>query len=78
MRVTENIVNISKLLKVKKFIFSSTAAVYKKKNKSLSEKSILDPNNLYGLTKLKNEIFSFIQKLFSFSFILTFSLSRKK
>ena len=28
---TKNIVEISKLLKIKKFIFSSTASVYKKK-----------------------------------------------
>jgi len=77
VRVTENIVNISKLLKVKKFIFSSTAAVYKKKNKSLGEKSILDPNNLYGLTKLKNEIFiknSFIKSETKFCILRFFNV----
>lgn len=53
---TKNIVEISKLLKIKKFIFSSTASVYKKK-KILNETDFLKPNNLYGLTKLSNEKF---------------------
>lgn len=77
LNVTENIVNISKLLKVEKFIFSSTAAVYKQKNKSLSEKDILRPNNLYGLTKLKNEIFiksSFIKTQTKFCILRFFNV----
>lgn len=77
LNVTENIVNISKLLKVKKFIFSSTAAVYKQKNKSLSEKDVLRPNNLYGLTKLKNEIFiksSFINTQTKFCILRFFNV----
>ena len=77
LNVTENIVNISKLLKVEKFIFSSTAAVYKNKNKSLSEKDILRPNNLYGLTKLKNEIFiksSFIKTQTKFCILRFFNV----
>lgn len=52
---TKNIIKISKFLKIKKFIFSSTAAVYKNKNNELSENDKLLPNNLYGKTKLKNE-----------------------
>jgi UDP-glucose 4-epimerase len=62
IKATQNIVKISKNLKIKKFIFASTAAVYKYKNKPISERSDLIPENFYGKTKLKNEIF--IQKLF--------------
>ena len=60
---TKNIVKISKLANIDKFIFSSTAAVYKFKKKDLSEKDRLLPNNLYGKTKLKNE--KYIIKNFS-------------
>jgi len=45
---------------IKKFVFSSTAAVYKEKNKPLEETDTLKPNNLYGKTKLSNE--KYIQK----------------
>jgi UDP-glucose 4-epimerase len=62
---TENVVKITKLLKINKFIFSSTASVYKAKDRSLSENYILKPNNFYGLTKLKNEFF--IKKAFHLS-----------
>jgi UDP-glucose 4-epimerase len=54
---TKNIVKISKILEVKKFIFASSAAVYKYKNRPLKEDDNLIPSNLYGKTKLKNEIF---------------------
>lgn len=54
---TKNIVKLSKLLNIQKFIFSSTAAVYKKNNKTLNEKDKLYPDNLYGWTKLQNEKF---------------------
>lgn len=54
---TKNIVKLSKLLNVAKFIFSSTAAVYKQNKNQLSEKNILLPNNLYGRTKFLNEKF---------------------
>lgn len=54
---TKNIVKISKIFAVKKFIFASSAAVYKYKNKPLKEGGNLVPSNLYGKTKLKNEIF---------------------
>lgn len=60
---TENIVKITKFLKIKKFIFSSTASVYQRKNRTLGEKDTLKPNNLYGFTKLQNE--KFIKKSFS-------------
>jgi UDP-glucose 4-epimerase len=52
---TQNIVTISKKLNIKKFIFSSTASVYKKKNTKLYENDSLQPNNLYGESKLQNE-----------------------
>jgi len=58
---TENIVKVAKELKIKKFIFASTAAVYSPKNLPLKEESALSPIELYGKTKLKNEVF--IQKL---------------
>lgn len=55
LTVTENIVDIIQKLNVKKFIFSSTAAVYKGSNLPLKETSKLEPSNLYGQTKLLNE-----------------------
>jgi len=57
IKSTENIVGIVKQLFIKKFIFSSTAAVYKQQNGALIERSKLLPNNIYGKTKLQNEIF---------------------
>jgi len=56
-----NVVNGINLLdmmvkhKVKKIIFSSSAAVYKAKNGLLAEKDMLAPENFYGETKLKFE-----------------------
>ena len=52
---TKNIVKISKFINLEKFIFSSTASVYKFKKNDLSERDKLLPNNLYGKTKLQNE-----------------------
>jgi len=63
IKVTKNIVRISKKLNIKKFIFSSTAAIYQKKNSKLYENDSLNPNNLYGKTKLRNE--EYIKKNFS-------------
>jgi len=37
---------------VKNFIFSSTAAIYKDKQKIVNEKSKIDPLSVYGKTKL--------------------------
>lgn len=52
---TTNIVKISNDFKVEKFIFASTAAVYKYKNINLTEKDKILPNNIYGKTKRINE-----------------------
>lgn len=57
IKATENVVNIVKKLSIKKFIFSSTAAVYKEQSSPLIESSKLLPKNIYGKTKLQNEIF---------------------
>ena len=54
---TKNIVDICKTLKIKKLIFSSTAAVYKAKNTFINENSLLKPSNIYGITKLNNEYY---------------------
>jgi len=40
---------------VKNFIFSSTAAVYKSSKNKVTEKSIIKPKSVYGITKLKAE-----------------------
>ncbi len=54
---TNNIVKISNDFKVEKFIFASTASVYKQKNRNLTEKDKVFPNNIYGKTKRINEEF---------------------
>jgi UDP-glucose 4-epimerase len=61
LKVTKNILASVKKNNVKHLIFSSTAAVYKTSNKKLTEKSKLEPNNIYGKTKLSCE--KYIQKL---------------
>ena len=40
---------------VKKFIFSSTAAIYESSNKKVTEKSKIKPKSVYGLSKLEAE-----------------------
>src|SRR5215510_12791872 len=40
---------------VKRFVFSSTAAVYQSSDKPLTEESLLGPTNVYGQTKLMVE-----------------------
>ena len=52
---TKNILKSIKKNKIKHFIFSSTAAVYKTSNRKLTELSKLEPNNIYGKTKLSCE-----------------------
>ena len=52
---TKNLINVMNKFKVNKIIYSSTAAVYKKKGKLISEKDKLNPISKYGNTKLKAE-----------------------
>ena len=66
--VTKNLVEASKNYGVKNLIFSSTAAVYKKKNAKLNEKSEIRPNNIYGITKFNSE--KIIQNKFKGNFVI--------
>ncbi|OGB83020.1 hypothetical protein A3F66_02570 [candidate division TM6 bacterium RIFCSPHIGHO2_12_FULL_32_22] len=59
---TLNLLEASKINHVKKFIFSSSAAVYGASNDILDEKSICNPISPYGLSKLIGEQYT---KLFS-------------
>tara|TARA_B110000902_G_scaffold248236_1_gene305163 strand:+ start:53 stop:1021 length:969 start_codon:yes stop_codon:yes gene_type:complete len=52
---TESILNACKASRVKNFIFSSTAAVYKDGLFKVTERSKLKPKSVYGKTKLKAE-----------------------
>ena len=52
---TKNLIVAMKKNNIKNLIFSSTASVYKKNNKNITEDSKIYPNNIYGLTKLNSE-----------------------
>ncbi len=52
---TKLLIKIIKKLKVTNFVFSSTAAVYDKKNKIFKENSKISSDNIYGITKIKCE-----------------------
>lgn len=52
---TLNLIEVMKNNNVKKIIFSSTAAVYKKKSKKISENDTVKPISKYGKTKLAAE-----------------------
>lgn len=52
---TKVLLKVVKKHNIKKFIFASTAAVYKSSDRSLSENSQLKSNNSYGKNKLKCE-----------------------
>ena len=52
---TKSILSACKNTSVKNFIFSSTAAVYKDKQKIVNEQSKILPKSVYGKTKLKAE-----------------------
>jgi UDP-glucose 4-epimerase len=52
---TNILVEIVKELKISKFIFSSTAAIYDKSNHILKETNKIKSNNSYGLSKIKCE-----------------------
>lgn len=51
-----NILECSRIFKVKHFIYASSSSVYKESKKKLSEKNPTEPNSLYGLTKKTNEL----------------------
>lgn len=57
---TKNILKLGKKLDIKKFIFASSAAVYKISYKPYSEKDVVKPIDIYGKSKLKAE--SYIQE----------------
>ena len=51
-----NILECSKLFKVKHLIYASSSSVYKESKSRLGEKSPTEPNSLYGITKKTNEL----------------------
>jgi UDP-glucose 4-epimerase len=53
--LTIKILSAAKLHNIKKFIFSSSAAVYGDKEGTVSETDITEPNSPYGLDKLVSE-----------------------
>lgn len=55
--LTKKFINVCLKNKVSKFIFLSSAAVYKNSSKPISEKSKVKPSSPYGLSKRKIEIF---------------------
>jgi len=52
VKATKNILDVMKMFKVKKLIFSSTASVYKEKKNKILEIDKLKPNSKYGKSKL--------------------------
>lgn len=52
---TQNLLEAVKNIELTKFIFSSTASVYKNSSNFLNEKSKTDPDNIYAKTKYHNE-----------------------
>ena len=52
---TQNLLESLRNIKLKKFVFSSTASVYRNSTKILFEKSKTNPNNIYAKTKFHNE-----------------------
>ena len=61
---TNNLLKACKNTKVKNFIFSSTAAVYKDGQYRVNENSIIKPKSIYGKTKIRGErlIMNFAKK----------------
>ena len=55
IHATNSLLKIIRSSNVKKFIFSSTASVYKNSSLPLSENMLLKSNNSYGRTKIINE-----------------------
>ena len=54
---TKKFINFCIKNKILKFIFSSTAAVYKQSNNMVNENSLVAPQNPYGMSKLLCEKF---------------------
>jgi len=52
VKATKNILDVMKMFKIKKLIFSSTASVYKEKKNKILEIDKLKPNSKYGKSKL--------------------------
>ena len=55
VKATKNLIEVMNELKIKKIIYSSTAAVYDKKRRRIIEKDKLNPISKYGKSKLKAE-----------------------
>jgi UDP-glucose 4-epimerase len=55
VEATKNLIEVMNKLKIKKIIYSSTAAVYDKKKRKINEKDRLNPISKYGKSKLKAE-----------------------
>ena len=52
---TKNLLKACKNTKIKNFVFSSTAAVYKDGQFKVSENSVIKPKSIYGKTKIQGE-----------------------
>jgi UDP-glucose 4-epimerase len=52
---TKNILKIANKLNIKKFVFSSSAAIYKPNNEPHKENDAVGPIDIYGQTKMKAE-----------------------
>ncbi|MDT8860606.1 NAD-dependent epimerase/dehydratase family protein [Alkalihalobacillus sp. MEB130] len=55
IEVTQNMLEASKHVPIKKFIYASTSSVYGEKSGKVSEDAILEPMSPYGITKLTGE-----------------------
>ena len=52
------ICNLAKQIKVKKFIYTSSVAVYgNKKHRTIEENTVIDPDSIYGVSKYAGELF---------------------
>ena len=51
------IANLAKKIKCKKFIYTSSVAVYGSNNKVIKENTIIQPDSIYGISKYSGELF---------------------
>jgi len=49
--------NLAKKIKCKKFIYTSTVAVYGSNNKTINERTKIQPDSIYGISKYAGELF---------------------